>query len=208
MKGKKSKFFKNILWGVFWVLVGIALSVSSFLVPTIQVEPYLKWIVLSLGALIMVIAAVCIAVFAGHMSHTAKDDVEQGESADGVSKGKQAVDQKLAQVDLMDDIQFVMYIFRLFQARGYVVRLTPAFNNYGVSFVAQKDDVSTAVVCLASAKTVGRAEVETACAGWTKYPCKYATLVTNANADKTARRFAKKNNISLVDRTELVNRFM
>ena len=195
MKGKKSRLFKNILWGIFWMLVGVALCVSSFLVPTIQVEPYLKWVVLGFGALMIIVSAVCVAVFAGRMKRFSKDGAGKSEAAAELNVAKQTGQQKLAQIDLMDDIQFVMYASRLFQANGYVVRFTPTSNNYGVSFLAQKDSVATAVICKQSVNAVSKEQIKDACSNWAKYPCKYATFVTNATVEKSARRFLRKNDI-------------
>jgi hypothetical protein len=120
MKGKKGKFVKKALSAVVWALVGVALCVSSFLVPTIQVEPYLKWVVLALGIVTMVASVVCISIFASKASKSSdRPTLKSGE--EGVRKALivQTDEQRLAQVDLMDDVQFVVYVSRLFQNKGY-----------------------------------------------------------------------------------------
>ena len=208
MKGKKSRRLKSVLWGVFWILAGAALCVGSFLIPAIKTEPYLKWIVLCLGAWVMVAAAVGIALVSSHNSSSGNDTLAQKGAAVGAEGKKQTVEQKLAQVDMMDEMQFALYVSRLFQNKGYSVRLTPAYDNRGVSFVAQVGGESTAVICLLSSQVIGDVEVKSVCSDWSSYPCKSATLVANANFSKSARRFAAKNGIYLVGRKELIDLYM
>ncbi|MBR2974886.1 MAG: restriction endonuclease, partial [Clostridia bacterium] len=172
MKSKRKRLLKNILWGVFWLLAGVALAVCILCVPTIQVEPYLKWIVLCFGIVMVVTSCICIAVFSGKRARLPKaDDADKADDSSRRPAGAQSAEEKLQQVDLMDELQFVMYVARLYQNKGYKVRLTPAHNSFGVSFVAEAADTATAVICIHSQGSITDVQINGRCVGWRQYPC-------------------------------------
>ena len=126
MKAKKARLLEKIMWGILWLLIGILLAVASIALETIRQEPYLRWIILGLGALMTIVSAICIAIFAGQMESVSKKQSKAEEkSSEEALANKQALESKLAQIDMMDDVQFAMYVSRLFQGKGYAVSPQP-----------------------------------------------------------------------------------
>ena len=203
MSGGKSKLIGAIFCSIFWMLMGVALSAGSFLIPAIQDEPHLKWVVLALGVLMVILSIVCIAVFSAKIKKIPSQKILKAKS----SVAKQTSEQKLAQMDLMEYMQFVVYVSRLFQSKGYTVDFAPVDSDGGVSFVAEMNGKSFAVICILSSNAVSDSVVMDVCADWKKYSCQTAMLVTNAYLDRSARRFARKNKICVVNRSKLVKEY-
>ena len=203
MSGGRSKLIGSVLCSIFWMLMGVLLCVGSFLIPTIQTEVYLKWIVLALGVLLVVLSVVCVAVFAAKIKKLPSQKTLKVEE----NVKKQTGEQKLAQIDLMEHAQFVVHVARLFQNKGYTVDFVPISGDSGVSFVAEINGKSFAVICVLSHEDLSYSAVRAACEDWNKHPCQSAIVVTNAYLDRAASGFARKNKLHVIDRHDLVNEY-
>ena len=206
MKGEKARLVKSIVSSAVWLVVGIALSVGSFLLPTLNGEPYLKWIVLATGLLVIILSIICLAIFCGKISKVAKERAtgeENGATISKPSKVVQTVEQKMAQIDLMDNTQFAVFVSRLYQNNGYVVRFEPVGNRRGITFVAERQGFSCAVVCLWTCENISATDLEDIFGDFSNYPYKTVMFVTNYYLDKSAKKFAKRKRISVIDRKEL-----
>ena len=208
MKSKKAKLVKSIIGNIFWLVIGLALCAASFLLPALNGEPYFKWIVLGVGVLIIILSIIAMAVCKNkikRLSTVATAEAEINNTSKKSIKVRQTKEQKLAQIDLMDSTQFTMFVARLYQSKGYRVGFAPVADNYGVSFIAEKQGVSCAVICIWASNTLTANYLEAYGIDWKRYSCKSATLITNSLLDKSAKRFVKNNKIDLIDRKELKN---
>ena len=120
----------------------------------------------------------------------------------------QTLEEKFEQIAKMDKTQFVIYVARLFSRKGYQVKLTPVFDNYGVDMLVEKMGVIIAVSCVLTNKILGASDIQSLADGKTHYPASNAMVLTNMYFDRTALDFAKANKISLVDRVILSEDFM
>lgn len=135
--------------------------------------------------------------------------VPSTEVANFVEMGSyQSIEEKFDQIAKMDKTQFVIYIARLFSRKGYQVKLTPVFDNYGIDMLVEKMGVIIAVQCLLTNRVLCENDVKTVVDGKTYYPASQAMVLTNMYFDRTAVDFAKANRISLVDRVILTEDFM
>lgn len=120
----------------------------------------------------------------------------------------QTIEEKFDQIAKMDKTQFVIYVARLFSQKGYQVKLTPVFDNYGVDMLVEKMGVIIAVSCVLTNRVLCASDVQTASEGQSYYPASNMMVLTNMYFDRTAVDFAKANKISLVDRVILTEDFM
>ncbi len=120
----------------------------------------------------------------------------------------QTVEEKFDQIAKMDKTQFVIYVARLFSRKGYQVKLTPVFDNYGIDMLVEKMGVIIAVGCVLTNKILGATDIQAIVEGRTHYPASNAMALTNMYFDRTALEFAKANKMSLVDRVILTEDFM
>ena len=126
-----------------------------------------------------------------------------------IEMGKyQSVEEKFEQIAKMDKTQFVIYVARLFSQKGYQVKLTPVFDNYGIDMLVEKMGVIIAVKCVLTNKILGATDVEPVTEGKSHYPASNAMVLTNMYFDRSAVDFAKMHKISLVDRVILTEDFM
>lgn len=121
---------------------------------------------------------------------------------------RQTVEEKFDQIAKMDKTQFVIYVARLFSRKGYQVKLTPVFDNFGIDMLVEKMGVIIAVSCVLANKILSATDVQPVVEGQTHYPASSAMVLTNMYFDRTALDFAKANKISLVDRVILTEDFM
>lgn len=121
--------------------------------------------------------------------------------------GKQKIDEKFAQISIMDRTQFVVYVARLFSFKGYQVRLTPVVNNRGIDMIVEKQGVAVAVGVVHSNNVLSQEDIEHISNGLQFYTASSCMALTNTYFDRTAVAFAKQNSMSLVDRTILAEDF-
>lgn len=106
-------------------------------------------------------------------------------------------------VDTMDGIRFEHYVSRVLRANGYTnVRLTEKYD-YGVDIIADKDGVRWGVQVKRRASFVGADAVRQAVTGLRVYGCDKAMVITNSYYTKVAKRLARCNNCTLIDRPAL-----
>ena len=122
---------------------------------------------------------------------------------------KQPMEEKFQQIYRMDHNQFVMYIARLFAARGFVVKLTPVIDNHGIDMVVERDNSSFAVSCINRYKRLVTEDDLTHLATVTKYfAVKSIMVLTSSYFDRTAMDFIKAKKFSAVDRSILEEDFI
>ncbi|MBQ9125569.1 MAG: restriction endonuclease [Clostridia bacterium] len=122
--------------------------------------------------------------------------------------GRQTIEEKFNQIAKMDKTQFVIYVARLFSRKGYQVKLTPVFDNFGIDMLVEKMGTIVAVSCVLTNKILGATDIQPVLEGQTHYPVSNAMVLTNMYFDRSALEFAKSNKISLVDRVILTEDFM
>lgn len=120
----------------------------------------------------------------------------------------QSIEEKFEQIAKMDKTQFVIYVARLFSRKGYQVKLTPVFDNYGIDMLVEKMGVIIAVQCVLASRVLCESDVQPVVEGQSHYSVSQAMVLTNMYFDRTAVDFAKTNKISLVDRVILTEDFI
>lgn len=138
----------------------------------------------SLGLLIVVVAALIIAY---------------------VLRERRLRALRLADIDNMDGLQFEQYVARLFQHRGFQVKVTRASGDLGVDIIARSRDRSYAVQVKRVHAAVSRRAVSDAVAGKTHYGCHSAMVVTNSYFTQGAKDLAVSTRCELVNRDTLAN---
>ncbi len=131
------------------------------------------------------------------------------EAKNTVDMGRcQTTEQKFEEIARMDKTQFVIYVARLFSAKGYQVRLTPVMDNYGIDMLVEKNGIIIAVGCLLTKNVLGADDIKFTWAGKSRYPASNVMALTNSFFNQSAVDFAKVNRMSLVDRVILGEDFM
>ena len=102
-----------------------------------------------------------------------------------------------ANIDLMSGHQFEDYLENIFQSLNYKVHKTPMTNDQGADLILNKNGETTAVQAKRYSKPVGNKAVQEVIAAKQYYGCDKAIVVTNNNYTKSARKLAKRTNVSL-----------
>ena len=123
---------------------------------------------------------------------------------------KQTAEQKLLELEKMDDLQFEFYICKIFQLKGYDVRFTPVVDDYGADLIIERAGVATAIRCrqVNGGALLDTDIVEGALAALKYYPCDDVMIITNGYFTKEAARRAFRAKVSLVDRNALISGFL
>lgn len=125
-----------------------------------------------------------------------------------ISKHKQTVSEKLAELAKMDDLQFEHYMARLFALQGYEVRYTPVENDCGADLVISRGNETIAVRCLLGSGVLDKDAVESALGAMRHYSVHKVMIVTNMMFSAQAIRFARKTPVVLVDRPALIEDYL
>lgn len=110
----------------------------------------------------------------------------------------------IAEVDLMDGIQFEHFLRELFERLGYEVKLTKESGDFGADLILKKDSAKIAVQAKRYKKAVGIKAVQEISASVKVYNADTAWVVTNSTYTKAASDLAKANHVKLIDRDQLV----
>lgn len=122
---------------------------------------------------------------------------------------RQPMEEKFQQIYHMDHSQFVMYVARLFAARGFVVKLTPVVDNHGIDMVVERDKSSFAVTCInRHNKLVSKEDVEYLANISKLVQVKEIMILTSSYFDRSALDFIRAKKFSAVDRTILEEDFI
>ncbi len=215
-----------LLISLLLVLGGVALVCCALLLPVISNSSYYKLCLWGGAAVSVVCVVVCIVLMARLNKATFTSASIRGESEevvvdadkinyipsqnvfDFVTMGNhQTVEEKFAQIALMDKTQFVIYMAKLFSLRGYQVRLTTVVDNRNIDMLVEKKGVIIAVGCIKSDKVLSVADVASVKEGLKYYNAHSAMALTNTYFDRSALEFARAESMSLVDRTILMEDF-
>lgn len=123
---------------------------------------------------------------------------------------KQTAEQKLLELDKMDDLQFEFYLCKIFQLKGCTVKFTPVVDDFGADLIVERQGVATAVRCrlVKGGALLGANIIDETLVALKYYPCDDTMIVTNGYFSKEAVRYAAKKKISLVDRNLLIEDFL
>lgn len=109
-------------------------------------------------------------------------------------------------IDKMTGVQFENRLQSLFASMGYLVQGTPASGDQGLDLILKRDGKTIGVQAkrYAQDQTVGNAAVQEVIAGKIYYDCDEGWVVTNCKFTESARALAKKADIRLIDRDQLI----
>ncbi len=230
---KKSNFKLGLglfIWMVL-LLAGLALVGCAFLWSPIADSEWANIALIGGGVLALLSLILCLVLSSKLNKHADKvepeDDIvpvgEQEEIEVNANKinyipsqnvfdfvtmgNEQGIEDKFAQIALMDKTQFVIYIAKLFSLKGYQVRLTTVVDNRDIDMLVEKRGVVIAIGCIRSDKVLSVGDIVSIHDGLKYYNAHSAMALTNTYFDRSALDFAKAQGMSLVDRTILVEDF-
>ena len=126
-------------------------------------------------------------------------------------KEKTASVYSIADVDIMDGLEFEEFIAFLFSKMGYSTKRTKSSGDQGIDVIAQKNNMIIGIQTKCYGSSVGNAAVQEATAGKNYYGCNKIIVVTNNYFTSAAIELAKVNNVILWDREILkdkINEFL
>lgn len=115
--------------------------------------------------------------------------------------------RSLAQVDRLTGEEFELFLSRLFERKGFQVKLTPRTGDYGVDLILTDPRTGERIAVQAKRyqqrNRVGVRAVQEAYAGKDYYGCSKAIVVTTSYFTENAKQNAKKLGVALIDRNAL-----
>jgi restriction system protein len=108
------------------------------------------------------------------------------------------------EIDDMSGIEFEKYLEMLFKKLGYSVKRTQASGDYGADLIISTKGYKVAVQAKRYKNRVGLKAVQEIVSAKAFYRCSDAWVVTNSYFTNQAHNLAKMNNVSLIDREELI----
>lgn len=129
-------------------------------------------------------------------------------------KTKKYLSSTLYAIDSMTGIQFEEFLKVHFERKGYLVKMTPKSNDYGIDLICKSRKITThtelngfVVQAKRYNKKVGVSAVQQVIAGMKYYDCQYGMVITNNYFTNNAWELAKKSGVTLWDRNVLQNKF-
>ena len=108
-------------------------------------------------------------------------------------------------IDSMDGIDFEKYCATILKANRFTnITVTKSSGDYGADIIAVRDQIKYAIQCKRSVTPIGNKAVQEVIASRSVYNCHVGVVLTNNYFTNNARVLAKKNNILLWDRNELI----
>lgn len=107
-------------------------------------------------------------------------------------------------VDTMDGFQFEYYLVELFKSHNYSARKTPNNNDFGADLLLKKDGKKIVVQAKRYKNNVGIKAVQEIIGAKSYYKAQEAWVVTNSEYTKSAIELARKSNVRLIDRYDLI----
>lgn len=109
----------------------------------------------------------------------------------------------LTKVDLMDGVEFELYMAELLRRKGYTnVSLTERFDS-GVDIIAVRHGVRWGIQVKRYKGLVKADAVRQVVTALKLYDCQQGMVVTNSTFSEVAKRLAKSNKCVLIDRSQL-----
>ena len=112
---------------------------------------------------------------------------------------------KISQIDTLSGVEFEQYLFLLFKKMGYKVSLTRASNDFGADLILSMGSERGVVQAKRYNSTVGVSAVQQAHSAKAHYGAEYAIVITNNYFSVEAKKLAKENSVTLIDRDGLQN---
>lgn len=107
-------------------------------------------------------------------------------------------------IDSMDGYEFEHYLKELFHLKDYKVKSTPLSNDQGADLLLNKNNEKIVVQAKRYSKPVGNKAVQEVIAAKHYYNCSKAIVITNNTFTRSAKQLAKRINVELWDRKELI----
>jgi HJR/Mrr/RecB family endonuclease len=112
---------------------------------------------------------------------------------------------ELANIDNINNTEFEDYVGRILTYRGFKVEKTGDSLNFGVNFIAQKNNLRYAVQIVQKTGLISRVAVSDADREKHRYGCHRAMLITNGYFAPDAIELSVSKGCDLVDRDALAN---
>jgi restriction system protein len=108
-------------------------------------------------------------------------------------------------IDKMNGIDFEHYIRELYIKQGYIANTTNTSHDFGADIIAKKNNEK---ICIQAKRynkniNVGISAVQEVIGSINYYKANKGIVITTSNFTKSAIQLSQKNNITLIDRTEL-----
>lgn len=113
-------------------------------------------------------------------------------------------------VDLMNGLEFEIFIAELFLKMGFESEVTKASGDQGIDVLASKNGSTVGIQAKCYSSTVGNSAIQEAVAGMNHYRLDKAIVITNNFFTSSAQKLAQSNLIILWDRSilkEKINEF-
>lgn len=129
-------------------------------------------------------------------------------------KNKKYLSSTLYTIDLMTGVEFEEFLKVHFEKKGYIVKMTPKSNDYGIDLICKSRKLFTenelngfVIQAKRYNKKVGVSAVQQVIAGMKYYDCQYGMVITNNYFTRNAWELAKKSGVTLWDRNILQKKF-
>ncbi|WP_256710897.1 restriction endonuclease [Paenibacillus sp. FSL A5-0031] len=112
----------------------------------------------------------------------------------------------IEEIDVMNGLRFEELLQSLFVKLGYLVQRTPASGDQGLDLILKRDGIKIGVQAkrYQPDQNVGNSAVQEVISGRLYYDCDEGWVVTNCMFTDPAKALAKKADIKLIDRTQLI----
>jgi len=110
----------------------------------------------------------------------------------------------ISAVDQMTGRQFEEYVGTLFASQGYNLKYTPTTGDYGADLILKKGQETIVVQAKRYKQTVGVKAVQEVIPAIKMYNATAAWVVTNSTYTKQSLMLAKRNDVRMIDRDELI----
>lgn len=114
------------------------------------------------------------------------------------------VQSGITEIDQMTGRQFEEYVGTLFTSQGYSTKYTPTTGDYGADLLLKKGQETIVVQAKRYKQTVGVKAVQEVIPAIKMYNATAAWVVTNSTYTKQSLTLAKRNDVRMIDRDELI----
>jgi len=110
----------------------------------------------------------------------------------------------ISEIDQMTGRQFEEYVDTLITSQGYSHKYTPTTGDYGADLILKKGQETIFVQAKRYKQTVGVKAVQEVIPAIKMYNATAAWVVTNSTYTKQSLTLAKRNDVRMIDRDELI----
>ena len=112
-------------------------------------------------------------------------------------------DVTIQTVDMMDGLEFELFVSKLFKKLGYSVSMTKRTGDQGIDIIAEKNNERIGVQAKCYSGTVSNSAIQEVVAGVTHYKCNKAVVITNSIFTQSAIDLGISNRVVMWDRNVL-----